>query len=190
MLRMLVLPRKKVNVPRRAAAAWIMAAAVASVLAAPALAEERHDDRGRHDEHGRAVHYDHRYSFEAWHGGRWFHGDHGGRAGWWWVVGGIWYFYPAPVYPYPAPPATVYVGPVAPVPAAQYYYWCGRPAGYYPYVQGCHVPWQPVPVAVAPAPAPVPVAPPATPYYAPPPGAAATPGPPPGYAAPPGAPPG
>jgi hypothetical protein len=161
--------------------------AMAACVALPAFAEERHDDRGRHEEHGRPAerHYDHRYTFETWHGGRWFHGDHGGRAGWWWVVGGLWYFYPAPVYPYPAAPETVYVGPVAPAPAAQYYYWCGRPAGYYPYVSGCHVPWQPVPVAAPPVVvAPVAAPPPAV--YAPPPGAAATPGPPPGYAPPPG----
>jgi hypothetical protein len=170
-----------VNQALRHLVAGVLLGAMAAGAALPAFAEERHDDRGRHEEHGRPPerHYDHRYTFETWHGGRWFHGDHGGRAGWWWVVGGLWYFYPAPVYPYPAAPETVYVGPAAPVPAAQYYYWCGRPAGYYPYVSGCHVPWQPVPVVAAPV-----AAPPAV--YAPPPGAAATPGPPPGYAPPPG----
>jgi hypothetical protein len=30
----------------------------------------------------------------AWEGGRWRHEIHNGRDGWWWDVGGAWYFYP------------------------------------------------------------------------------------------------
>jgi hypothetical protein len=30
----------------------------------------------------------------AWEGGRWRHEMHNGRMGWWWDVGGVWYFYP------------------------------------------------------------------------------------------------
>lgn len=30
----------------------------------------------------------------AWDGGRWRHEVHNGRAGWWWDVGGVWYYYP------------------------------------------------------------------------------------------------
>jgi hypothetical protein len=30
----------------------------------------------------------------AWEGGRWHHEVHNGRNGWWWDVGGVWYFYP------------------------------------------------------------------------------------------------
>jgi hypothetical protein len=30
----------------------------------------------------------------AWEGGRWHHEMHNGRDGWWWDVGGVWYFYP------------------------------------------------------------------------------------------------
>ena len=30
----------------------------------------------------------------AWGGGRWRHEMHNGRLGWWWDVGGVWYFYP------------------------------------------------------------------------------------------------
>ena len=30
----------------------------------------------------------------AWEGGRWRHEVHNGRMGWWWDVGGVWYFYP------------------------------------------------------------------------------------------------
>ena len=52
---------------------------------------------------------------DRWYQGRWRHGDHGGRQGWWRVIGSSWYFYPAPVYPYPAPlavaPAPVVVQP-------------------------------------------------------------------------------
>jgi len=30
----------------------------------------------------------------AWEGGRWRHEIHNGRDGWWWDVGGVWYWYP------------------------------------------------------------------------------------------------
>ena len=30
----------------------------------------------------------------AWEGGRWRHETHNGRLGWYWDVGGVWYFYP------------------------------------------------------------------------------------------------
>ena len=33
----------------------------------------------------------------AWEGGRWHHEVHDGRDGWWWDVGGVWYFYPQPM---------------------------------------------------------------------------------------------
>ena len=33
----------------------------------------------------------------AWDGGRWHHEMHNGRMGWWWDVGGVWYFYPQPI---------------------------------------------------------------------------------------------
>jgi hypothetical protein len=39
---------------------------------------------GGHVYHGRV----------AWEGGRWHHEMHNGRLGWWWDVGGAWYFYP------------------------------------------------------------------------------------------------
>jgi len=39
---------------------------------------------GGHAYHGRM----------AWEGGRWRHEIHNGRNGWWWDVGGAWYFYP------------------------------------------------------------------------------------------------
>ena len=60
---------------------------------------------------------------EYWHGGHWVHGFHHGRDGWWWVVGPTWYFYPAPVYPYPdpysvPPPVVQGLAPTVVVPAA------------------------------------------------------------------------
>ena len=49
---------------------------------------------GGHPYHGRL----------AWGGGRWRHEMHNGRMGWWWDVGGAWYFYPQPME---GPPAYV-----------------------------------------------------------------------------------
>ncbi len=40
----------------------------------------------------------HRYRGRvAWEGGRWHHEVHDGRDGWWWDVGGVWYYYPQPM---------------------------------------------------------------------------------------------
>ena len=83
-----------------------------------------------------------------WRGGHWYHGRHGGRGGWWWIVGGIWYFYPAPVYPYPdpyQPPVSEIMPPQGP---AQYWYYCNDPRGYYPYVAQCQTRWQAVPAGM------------------------------------------
>ena len=80
----------------------------------------------------------------------WTHGRHNQRFGWSWVVGGGWYFYPIPVYPYPNPfvPSIVVEQPpsatAAPVP--QNWYYCDNPAGYYPYIAECRGPWKAVPV--------------------------------------------
>ena len=81
-----------------------------------------------------------------WRGGHWFHGDHVGQQGWWWIVDGAWYFYPVPVYPYPdpyIPPAVVAQGPPSPS-ALQYWYYCGSQNAYYPYVSDCPEGWKPV----------------------------------------------
>lgn len=40
----------------------------------------------------------------AWNQGRWHRETHNGRYGWWWDVGGIWYFYPDAIE---GPPAYV-----------------------------------------------------------------------------------
>jgi hypothetical protein len=99
--------------------------------------------------------------------GRWFHGWRGNRLGWWWIVGNSWYWYPAPVYPYPdlyAPPVVVQV-PASPPPQPQAlpptWYYCDRPAGYYPYVSECGSGWKAVPATPPPgAAAPTPPPPP------------------------------
>jgi hypothetical protein len=44
---------------------------------------------GRKKLHGRVFH-----GRLAWRNGRWHHATRNGRFGWWWDVGGIWYFYP------------------------------------------------------------------------------------------------
>jgi len=83
----------------------------------------------------------------AWQRGRWRHDWHDGRLAWWWFVDGLWFYYPAPIYPYPS-----YVGPgyyddyydeygTPPY----YWYYCDDPPGYYPYVRRCNGRWQPVP---------------------------------------------
>ncbi len=43
-----------------------------------------------------------------WGGGRWRHTWWHGRYGWWWNVGPSWYFYDAPVYPYPTEVSPTY----------------------------------------------------------------------------------
>lgn len=96
----------------------------------------------------------HGYDLDYWHHGHWFHGVHHGHAGWWWIVGPSWYFYPAPVYPYPdfyQPPVAVEPMPVpAPAPqvgppATQYWYYCEPAKQYYPYVPSCPSGWRAVP---------------------------------------------
>lgn len=84
---------------------------------------------------------------EQWRGGGWRHEYHNGHLGWWWVVGGLWYFYPEPIFPYPT-----YVGPDYYYDYYNYYsqpsyywYYCEDPPGYYPDVQQCNGEWEPVP---------------------------------------------
>jgi len=84
-----------------------------------------------------------------WEHGAWRHENHNGYLGWWWVVGDNWFFYPGPIFPYP-----LYVGPdyyydyynYYPSPE-NYWYYCEDPPGYYPNVQECSGPWEPVPPA-------------------------------------------
>lgn len=90
------------------------------------------------------VHF-HEVIVPRWRTGRWVHGDHLGRAGWWWIVEGEWYFYPTPIYPYPDPyvPPGVVVAAPAPAPV-QYWYYCPSVQAYYPYVSACPEGWTPV----------------------------------------------
>ena len=150
---------------RVAAVALAVLGGAASIPAAPAAADYyRHGYWHGGYWHGGYPGY--------WHSGYWHNGWYGGRYGWWWVTGGGWYWYNAPVYPYPGavsevyvtPPATVAAPPAAPAP--QMWYYCDNPAGYYPYVQTCSQPFRPVVPSVQQAAPAAPAAP-----YAPPPGA-------------------
>jgi surface antigen len=106
------------------------------------------------------IHRFHERDAGYWRSGRWWQGRHDGRAGWWWIVGGTWYWYPQPVYPYPDPfrPPQAAAGP------GEVWFYCPSPAGYYPYVARCFAPWRampagpaaPPPVSVLPEPAPQP----------------------------------
>ena len=106
----------------------------------PALAQ-RHDEF-RHDEgwRDRDMHRFRDRDFDRWRGGHWVRTWHEGRRGWWWIVGPNWYYYPAPVYPYPDP----YLPPGT-APAAGTWYFCPPAQAYYPYVATCPMPWQAVP---------------------------------------------
>ena len=117
----------------------VAGAALSAAALSPALADDHRHGRGFHDRgwRDRDIHRFHDHDFARWQGGRWFEGRHGGRLGWWWIVGPTWYYYPAPVYPYPDP----YIPPaVAPTPNVWYY--CRPRHAYYPYVPTCPVPWQ------------------------------------------------
>lgn len=88
----------------------------------------------------------HERDWGVWRGGHWYHGSHGGRLGWWWIAGGLWYFYPVPVYPYPNPYEPPPVPPASELPPpTQYWYYCDEAKAYYPYVATCPGPWRKVP---------------------------------------------
>ena len=143
---------------------WSLAA-VALLSAAPLTAMAQHPDRVWRGD----IRYFESHDAHQWRSGAWRHGSHGGRIGWWWVAGGMWYFYPQPVYPYPDPyrpplvvvetapappvvvqmPAPVQAAPQLPPvqaqPAAQFWYYCEANRGYYPYVASCPNGWKTVP---------------------------------------------
>lgn len=116
--------------------------ALAAVFPGTALADRQW--------HGRDIHRFQQHDLQRWQGGRWHHGRHLDRLGWWWVVAGTWYFYPRPVYPYPDPytPPVVVPAPgqpnVAPAPV-EYWYYCDASGTYYPYVATCPAGWRRVP---------------------------------------------
>ena len=128
-----------------------------ATVALPASAQERHHGRGeaRQQWHG-DIHRFHDHDIHRWRSGRWVHGVHGGRQGWWWTVGPAWYWYPAPVYPFPdpyQPPLALAPGEPLPPPPAPgmsapsrgYWYYCRDSGRYYPYVAQCRSPWERVP---------------------------------------------
>lgn len=101
-----------------------------------------------YDFHGRDFRTFGPHDLAVWRAGSWQHAWHDGRYGWWWAAGGVWYFYPVPMYPYPTyvPPAVVVPAPIAVGPAPpRFWYHCGSPAGYYPYVASCPGGWSRVP---------------------------------------------
>jgi len=143
---------------RRLSHIFILSSLIVATATQVSFAQEhwRGHEEWRHD-------HPHGYNWERWHRGGWVNGWHEGRFGWWWVIDGAWFSYPAPVYPYPEPPVVV-VTPAPQAPPGNYYY-CPNPSGYYPTVQQCLVGWQLVPVnppaaPMAPAPAPAPMPPP------------------------------
>ena len=125
-----------------------LGAALCAMLVQPAQAQHRDRDFHRHNFYGRDFHHFAPRERQVWQGGRWTHGWHDNRFAWWWITGGGWYQYPAPVYPYPTyvPPAVIVQSPVpGGLPPAQFWYYCASPPGYYPYVPTCSVPWRQVP---------------------------------------------
>lgn len=135
----------------------VLAIAALALAQAPALAE--HEEHGRAEGHEAPVfrgdigHF-HEHDWTVWHEGRWYHGDHSGRLGWWWVAGGLWYFYPYPVYPYPDPylPPDLPVPAVPPPPTPVNWYYCNSARNYYPYVTACPEGWRAMPPLPPPPP--------------------------------------
>lgn len=56
----------------------------------------------------------------GWEGGRWRHEVHNGRPGWWWDVGGVWYYYPEPMEGPPTYVSEDYADDVVYAPSAAY----------------------------------------------------------------------
>jgi hypothetical protein len=124
---------------------------VAASMAGPAASAQHRPHHGASQWHGDIGRF-HEHDWQVWRGGHWTRAHHGGRFGWWWVVGPTWYFYAAPVYPYPSPwePAEIIVAPTSampPMPPAQFWYYCTAFNNYYPYVSHCPGGWRPVPAA-------------------------------------------
>ncbi len=116
--------------------------AVLPCLLQPSYADGFHGER-RHPWHFH-IGDDH------WRHGHWVQSWHGGRYGWWWLVGGTWLLYNTPIYPYPVtapivimePPPQTYAAPGALPPPAPIWYYCQQPQGYYPYLPSCPSGWQ------------------------------------------------
>jgi hypothetical protein len=95
----------------------------------------------------------------GWNRGHWQHDRHGGRLGWWWVVGPSWYYYQAPhsfvVIQQPAQPIMIQqappvAAPVAPPvammpqpapPVSPVLYYCKATGTHYPETMTCPGGW-------------------------------------------------
>ena len=96
-------------------------------------------------------HFDDRH-LSVWREGGWRHVDHDGVFGWWWIAADTWYFYPAPIYPYPNPyiPSVMAVPQLSESgtlvqPPSQSWYYCQASNSYYPYVPSCPTGWKMIP---------------------------------------------
>jgi hypothetical protein len=144
------------NVERRSIIRMLTAATLVAI-ALPASADrdgrrggDRHDGFREGFRGDRDIRHFERHDYGVWRSGHWRHRRHEGRLGWWWVVGGIWYFYPEPIYPFPdpyIPPPVVVAQPPQPSgpPPAQNWYFCASSNSYYPYVSSCPEGWKAVP---------------------------------------------
>lgn len=136
---------------------WALACSILMTVAPLSVYADRNDRRNhRHFWRG-DIRVFHTHDLHRWRGGRWVHGHHDHRFGWWWVVGGLWYLYPRVIYPYPNPyiPSVMAIPPAQPQGEAlpvQYWYYCEAAKGYYPYVPTCAAGWKMVPATPSDAP--------------------------------------
>lgn len=119
------------------------AALIAAVASSAALADGGHRGYAGYYRHG---HYGHGFYARAYP--RVGFGIYLGGPVWW----GPRYYYPPPYYYYPpvvtapaSPPVYIERGDSQPAPdpgAANWWYYCANPSGYYPYVKQCPGGWQ------------------------------------------------
>lgn len=110
--------------------AAVAALAVAAAMPAPAGADDHHGGGSWHGGGG------------SWHGGGAWHHDHD-HFHHFHNNFGVGVLFPTYGYGWDGYPDAPY-GDAYAAPSYSWYY-CANPAGYYPYVQQCTVPWQPVP---------------------------------------------
>ena len=145
----------------------LLALALATTISTTAFARGEngvHGGGGHGGGEGRVEHNGggHGGGEHGWRGEHGWHGGGGGRVGiylgapvgWspWWGYGyGPWpydgYYYDSPYYE-PSPVVAERVAPPVyvqrPTPTSPLWYYCPKPAGYYPYIQNCAQQWVPV----------------------------------------------
>ncbi len=105
-----------------------------------------------HDFHVHDVRYFNDREWARWRGGYWQRDYYDGRFGWWFDVGGVYYPYAAPIWPYPLTVAPLVAAdavdtpppamPIPPLPALPHVaYHCTSPTGFYPAVDACNAGW-------------------------------------------------